>query len=286
MAPEAITVNGTNVLTLATMVTDGGPFVTAAGPRGEGIVVPGRDGRLALPRRWYDEASFVLPMWIKGIDPTTGLVPGGSDAMNEYYKRADFISQIFSPDAEPFTIDHTWTNGTVRRCQARLAAEPLDFTREKSTPLAGFFGVALTIPDATWADTFSTSQAISVTTGSTQTWSNFIGMTARIPDLLITFGPAVNPKIAQGNVSLAIAGNITSGRTAAFDAAAMTFVGNIDAGGTWTLPYTAITHLGDPRWFVLAPHSTPGQAPQTVLTHTGGGSAQVTLSGRKRYRVG
>ncbi len=284
--PEAITVNGVNILTLATMVESGAPLLTGAALRGEDLVVAGRDGRLPVTRRWYDQATFTLPMWIKGVDPVTGVVPGGSDGLNEFYKRADAMQQLFAADAQPFDIVHTRNDGQQRQAQCRLAGDPISFTRDKSSPLFGRFGVALTIPDGTWRDVGITTQQLAGTTGQTLTWSSFLGATARMSDLTLTFGPSTNPKLAQGGVSFSYSGVIAAGRRLVVDCATWDITGLIDAGGTWTPAFTGITHTGDARFFVLAPNPIPGQAPGAVLTHTGGGSASVTLAGRRRYGVG
>lgn len=285
--PEAITVNGVNILTLATMVETGTPLLSGAPLRGEDLVVPGRDGRLPVTRRWYDQTTFTLPMWIKGIDPVTGLVPGGSDAMNEFYKRADTMTQLFAADAQPFDIIHTRTDGQQRQALCRLAGDPIAFTRDKSSPMFGRFGVALTIPDASWRDAAAvTPQTISSATGATQTWTNFLGATARMTDLVLTFGPGSNPALTQGGVSFSYGGVIAAGRKLVVDCGTWDVTGTIDAGGTWTPTFSAIAHAGDARFFVLAPNKTPGSSPQTVLTHTGGGSMSVTLAGRRRYGVG
>ena len=243
--------------------------------------------RCAVTRRWYDQTTFTLPMWIKGIDPVTGLVPGGSDAMNEFYKRADTMTQLFAADAQPFDIIHTRTDGQQRRAVCRLAGDPIAFTRDKSSPMFGRFAVALTIPDGSWRDVGTTTQTLTAATASsTLTWTNFLGATARMTDLTLTFGPASNPKIAQGAVSFSYGGIIAAGRKLVVDCDTWDITGTIDAGGLWTPTFAAIAHSGDARFFVLAPNPIPGQSPQTVVTHTGGSPVSVTLAGRRRYGVG
>jgi hypothetical protein len=56
----------------------------------------------------------------------------------------------------------------------------------------------------------------------------------------------------------------------------------VDAGGNWSYNYAAFRHLNSARWFELTPNYD-GSAPVTTLSHTGGGSVSVTLSGRRKY---
>lgn len=285
---ETLTVNGVSLESVFCNVLDYGALTSAAPVRGDDLIIPGRDGRLAAVRRWHEQASFVLPLVVKGVDPNTGTIPGGSTGLTELRKRGDLICQVFSADSQPFTIDHTFDDGQTRRAYARLNAAPMDFTREgPGNPLFGQVRVPLTIPDAFWTAITTTTQTLSGVNGATLSFSSFAALTARLVDSTVTIGPGQDVKITAGGVRFGYTGTIASGRKLVVNCGTWDVTGTIDAGGTWA-PFTSgISHSGDPRFFVLPPGNPAGTAPQVLIQHSSASvPVSVTIAGAIRYRVG
>lgn len=280
--PETFTVNGVDLTNLAWKIEDASGAAIMPARRGDNILAPRRHGTIRIPRKRYGEGQFILKMWVKGLNPTTGLVPGGSTDIDEFYKNVDSLTRLFA--AETLTVVHTRPDATARQFIGHLALDPVAFTREVSSPLFGQFNVAITNPGAFWTDTSDTTQTLTGATGATLTWTSFQAATAPMDELVVTFGPASNPQIVQSstNVTLAYDAVIATGRKFVIDCAAWNLNGTVDAGGNWSYNYAALRHSNSVRWFELTPNSD-GTAPTTVLTHTGGGSVSVTMTGRRKY---
>jgi hypothetical protein len=274
--PETISVNGTALSTLVRNVESLAGLLKTPTRRGENPVIPGRHGTLSRLERVFTDGSIILPFWIIGADAVTGNNLLGDAAVTSFYARVDELLKLLA--APTVTIDHTLPDGTVRRADAELTDEPLDFTRQLGSPLFGRVAAALKIPAGFWAETTTVSQTLSGATGATLSFTTFAAATAPMDELTITFGPGSNPKIQQGNCWLQYKAVIGGGQTAVFNAADWTFGGT----GGLTLDFSKIAHVGSARWFEL----TPGSPPQLVLTHTGGGSASVTLAGKRKYLTG
>jgi hypothetical protein len=278
--PESITLNGTNLNTLVSNVEDLSGILRAPAIRGDNAVIPGRHGQLFKLERVYDVGTFPLPFWIIGADAVTGNTLLGDAAVTSFYTRVDELQALLH--AGTLTFDHTLPNGSVRRAVAELTDEPLDFTRQLGSPLFGRVVAPVKIPGAFWVETSTTTQTLSGTTGSTLSFTSFANATAPMDELTITFGPSSNPRITQGRCWLQYGDVIASGRTAVFNSATWQFNGT----GGLTMDFGKIAHVGSARWFELTPGTPLGTAPQLVLTHTGGGSASVTLSGNRKFLAG
>jgi hypothetical protein len=272
---ESITVNGVNLADYATNIEDISFAWRAPGLRGEDYEIPGRHGVMKSPRRYYEAPILPIPLFLKGVDKTTGLISSGSS--EDYLRdKAREVCALFQQD--PLTIVHTYPDGTSVQAVGRLALEPMDFTRMTSAPSSAHVGIAVAIPGAFWTDTTITTQTLSGTTGSVLSFTAFAGSTAPMDELTVTFtGSVINPKITQGSTSLQYADVVDTGRTAVFNPD-WTFAGT----GGLVMDFSKIAHFGSARFFELQ----PGEPPQVTWTHTGGGSASVSLSGRRKYLIG
>jgi hypothetical protein len=278
--PDSITLNGTNLSSLVRNVEDLSSILRAPAVRGDNAVIPGRHGQLYKLERVYDAGSFVLPMWIIGADTVTGNTLFGDAAISSFYARVDELQALLH--AGSLTFDHTLPDGSVRRAVAELTDEPLDFTRQLGSPLVGRVVAPVKIPSAFWTEVATTTQTLSGTTGATLTFTSFSGATAPMDELTVTFGPSSNPRITQGRCWLQYGNVIGGGQTAVFNSATWQFNGT----GGLVLNFANIAHVGSARWFELTPGTPLGTAPAVVLSHTGGGSASVTLSGSRKFLAG
>lgn len=275
MVAESITVNGVNLVDFASNIEDISFAWKAPGLRNEDYTVPGRHGVVKNPKRYYEAPILPFPLFLRGVDKTTGLISSGST--DDYLRtKAREVCALFQQD--PLTIVHTYPDGTAVQAIGRLAMDPIDFTRMTTSPASAHVGIAVEIPSAFWTDTSTTTQTLSGTTGSTLNFTSFSGASAPMDELTVTFtGSIINGKITQGGTTLAYNDVIDVGRTAVFNPD-WTFAGT----GGLVMDFSKIVHFGSARFFEL----TPGEPPQVVLTHTGGGSASVTLAGRRKYLIG
>ena len=283
MTTEKLTVNGVDLSIYCYPVTTYSGLLTSPRRKSGNLPVAGRHGTLRVPRKRYDEAQVVLPMTVAGAT-AAGLVPSGSTEQQEFYKRTDELLRLFH--AELVTLDHTLPDGSVRRAVGEVT-DVMDFTR---LPLgqAARVSVALTVPGAFWSDlTAVTVGPVALTTGATASLTAFVGATAPMDDLVITFGPGANPTLAQPLTGAFVAydGVIASGRTLTVNTETWEVTGSIDAGGTWSPSITAVRFGPEAKFFWLTPPHD-GSAPVVSLAHTAGGSMAVTVSGKRRYLAG
>jgi len=273
---EGLTIGGVNVSTYAVRVIDLSGLLRVPERRGENLPMPGRHGNLRVPRKRYNGREMALEFWIRGAQPD-GTVPANPKA--QFYTNLRTLGQIIGQDL--VTLVHTLPDGTTRRIDAE-ALTAVDAMRYKAGDL-GKVSVAFTSAAAFWeASAPTTIGPFSLTAGGTRQLTELADCDAPIDDATITFGPATNPVLTcVGSGSfLAYDELIASGRSVALDASAWSGVG---AGG---LTYDRAKVRSDPRdggWFCLDP--APG-GPTVRLDHTGGGSAPVTITARKKWLFG
>lgn len=252
---------------------------------GEDVVLPGRDGGVEVfggfgqQRRPDAIGKIVFSLWLKGVDPATGLIPGGSTTAQEYFARWDTLVRIFH--RRRVTIDHVRADGPIRRAVAHLVpGESIAPSRVPSSPWFGRLKATFAIPAAHWTDTYTvgTGQQ-SLTTGSSLDLSAFSGATAPCTELTVVFGAGNNPRLSTSWGHIGWNAVIAGSRQLGIDTATGT---TNQAGGTaWTPGYDALTFAPGPLLFEIDP-SEPLSA---VLTHTGGGTMTVQVTGKRRYRT-
>ncbi len=286
MPTESITVNGVDLSSMVRNVESLAGLLRTPEQLGDNLVIPGRHGRLRQAGRTFDAGEIVLPLWVLGADAVTGANLFGDPAVTSYYARVDELVRLLH--APTLTIDHTLPDGSVRRAVAEMADEPMDFTRQLGAPLFGRVTVTLTVPGAFWSDVSSvTAGPTALATGASTTLTAFAGATAPTEDLVITFGPGSNPSLSQPLTGAFVAydGVIAAGRKLVIDTETWAVTGTIDAGGTWAPSITAVRFGPTAKFFYLTPPPA-GTGPVLSLTHTGGGTVTVTVSGRRKYLTG
>lgn len=273
---ETLSVDGVVLNTYAKNIGSLTGRLRAPALRTSNVLVPGRHGALRTPNKKYDQALITLPMWVVGSDDD-GLIPGGSTARREFFKRIDELTKLFKKLSGPLDVRHTLPDGTVRQCFAE-ALDVLDFTTDAS-PKA-LFSVNLTVPDVFWQDV-SPLSAVLPASGASVAATAFAASSAPMEDLVYRLdGPWTSPRLTFADGSyMAVNQTIPAGQGISVDS------GNWDLTGHngFVPDYTKIEHDGaDAYWAAL---------PADNQTITLAGSArtaatQLTITGRRKYLVG
>lgn len=269
---ETLTLNGIPLDTYALMLTDMSGIMVGPGRRGSNVVVPGRHGVIRTPQKRFDPGEVVLPLWVNGCLPD-GSIPVDSTARREFFKRRDELLLLLYSD--PLTLEYTRADGHSVSTTAEVV-EVLDFAQNGIDPEAQV-SVALTLPGAFWQDSDSVSQTITGTTGVAQALTAFAGATAPMAELILTFAGSVNnPTVTAGDRWVKYAGVISTGRQLVINTGSWTL--GPGTGTAWT-PDPRLVQFGPgPTWFEINPGIT-----SATFTHTGGGSASMTIAGRRKY---
>lgn len=271
---EAFTLNGVSLDTLAFMLSDISQAMRAPARRGENVVVPNRDGRIRTLGKRFDANELVLPLWICGALPD-GSIPMGSNEHEEFFKRRDELLRLLY--ADPLILAYTRPDGHTVQAEAEVV-DVLDFTRRYDDPVAQV-NVALEILDAFWEDADSVSQDVSGPTDTETELTAFEGSTAPITDLLITFiGPVNNPVLTHGSRWVKYNGVVDVGRELRIDTG--TWQLGPASGALWTPDIRNVEQGVPGPWFEIDPATVPYSV---TFTHTTGGSATATISGRRKY---
>lgn len=288
---EDIRVNGTSLSRLVSNVESLAGLLRTPQRRSQLVAVPGAHGALSRPNPVFDAGRLVLPMWVMGVDPSTGQVLDGDAGVTQFYATAAELAGLFHQ--VPLHIEHELPDGTVWECWAEMVDEPLDFTREQTSPLFGRFTVFLSIPAAFWRDQAETASGPhSETTGGPPIQlAEFAGGSAPIDDMIITFGQGNNPQLMQESSGLFVAydGVIAPGRKLVLDVGAWQVnqtAGHPGIAGStvWSADLRAVRYHPDvTRWWQLEPE--PG-GPRVTWTHTGGGEAAFAVQGHRKSLIG
>ncbi len=288
-------INGVPLLSLASRIETAEGTQTAPALVGDDVPVWGRDGaldvhQLGQQRRPDGIGRITFALALKGVDPDTGLISAGG-SLQDYLDGVDRAIRLFY--TRTLTIDAQRPDGSVRRAIGHLLpGESLDFTRERSSPAFGRYVAAIAIPAAHWTDLDAvTTGPIARTTGGTVSLTAFAEATARGSGTRTTRrssrarrsaslpGPGNNPRLTTSGGHLAWNGVIAAGRELLLSTG--TGLTGPGAGAVWTPGYLGLDYSPGPGYFEIDP-SEPLSA---VLTHTGGGSMTVQITGRRRYRT-
>lgn len=275
--PESLTANGFSLRQSWCDVENLGPLMVTGARRGENVEVPGRHGTVRLRHKRYTEARPSLPMWVLGIDPDTGLTP--ADPVSQLHRNLDRLLSVFH--AETVELVHTRPDGSSRMAVVELAAEPTVASRERSYPPMSRVTFDLAMPDPFWADAEPVYHTIIGVSGTTGDLAEFKGATAPMSDLVIRFqGPVNNPQLnfAGGSVFVKYNGAVSAGRQLVLDTT--TWQVSPGTGTSWNPDVRQVEFAPGPRWLELDPSARPFEV---EFIHTGGGSAMVSIEGRRRY---
>lgn len=266
-------INGTTLGNVASRIEVAQDLQTTPERVDDTLPIPGTHGVLDLGLLRYGPGTITFRMWVKGVNPTTGLFVGTGEA--EYFARVDELVNLFS--ARTLLVDHVRSDGT-RRATARLSGE-LKFDRERSVPLFGRFTATLLIPGAFWVGTADVTASGTVATGATISLAAFAPSNAPISDGTVTFGPCSNPTLytSGGATFVAYDGIITAGRQLTINSADWSL--GAGSGTAWTPSMSVLRYGPGPTWFEVDPTG----ALTVTFAHTGGGTAFASFTGRQKW---
>lgn len=277
---ETLTVDGVNLKTLAKNISTLAATLRAPGKRGSNALVADRDGSIWTPYKSTDEGSVILPMWIRGCDDD-GLIPGGSTARREFYKRVDEITRLFSKDYALLDVRHTLPDTTIRRALCECV-EVLDFTTQSPNPL-GKVTVALVNPDAYWRDVVATvTQSFTINTD----WTWATGGTAPVNDALFKITGPITDAVVKDMVSgcyFKYAAAIPALQRLALNADTFS-IGGDGTGFNPDMSKVTYWRTGG-RFMRLVPNSLGQYVVQLQGTGTTG-ATKLEITGYKKYQVG
>lgn len=284
---ELLTVDGVNLKTLAKNVESLAATLRRSGWRGGNAPVAGRQGSLWTPHKQRDEGTFNWSMWVNGSDDD-GVIPGGSTARREFFKRVDELILLFHKRDALLDVRHTLPDASIRQAFLEVVGV-LDFTTTGANPV-GRIDVELTNPSGAAQDTTDVNQ--NVLTGSTLPaliqFSSWAGATEIMDELTITItGPITNPRLEAYRESNPLGvpvwvqynGTVAAGNTLILNTATASLSGT---GFTPTL--ANLVWSGYPRFLYLAPRTSLTAAPQLRVEGSGATAATaVRLVGRRKY---
>jgi hypothetical protein len=276
-------INGVDLQSVAQRIEVGQDLMTAAALTGDGITLPGRDGEInpyisGQQRRADEPARWGPHLWIKGVDPVTGLI-GGDGSEQDYYDNVDAAIKMFTQ--RELAIEAERPDGSIRVATGHLSpGESLDFTRERSAPSFGQYLPIVRIPSGRWVgDTAITIGPLSLATGASVSFAAFAAATAVCTDLVITIGPCSNPKLELNGVYVKFGNTIASGKSLEIDTQ-FSLIGE-GPGTAWTPLYQDLDYNPGPRFFEIDPTGDLSG----IFTHTGGGNASLTITGYPHFRT-
>lgn len=255
---------------------DASGMLRGAALRTAGIQVPGIHGEALNVLQTFDAGAVVLPLIVFGVDRTTGVTSG--DGVAQLRDNVAYLSRLAA--ASVVTIDHDFGDGVVRRAVGRMRQDPFEGERLMSTPPAVRVALAFTIPGAFWQDVDAVSTPVyALTSNSEQTLTAFAGATAPMDELVILFGPGLNPQLLQGDDRMFVYnGTIAAGQALYVNTATWELT-----GVGFTPDYSKIRYQPRARWFELDP---TGGTPVVRLVHSGGSTMQLQISGKRKYWLG
>lgn len=271
--PEDLLVNGVSLRSHCYLTSDVSSLLGVPAKRGEDVVVPGRHGRIRTPRKRFDAAEIVLPMWVVGCRPD-GSIPSTGRAEREFFRRRDELLELFY--ADDVSLQFTRADGVTLSTTAEVV-DVMDFTRTRAKPIAQV-SVALRLADAFWVEDIDVSQTITGVTGTTAALSVFEGSTAPNADAQITFfGPVANPQLSIGERWVRFNGVIPAGRELVLECGH--WRANPGNGAAWDPDERQVFRAPGPAWLEIP--ASPGVT--ATFTHSGGGAASVEIAGHRKF---
>lgn len=275
--PQGLSFAGLNLATPAITAVDMSGALNVPDRDGENVPVPGRHGTARAPRKKYGGRMAPFDLLIRGRT-AAGAVPADPVAQIDANLRE--LGAVLALDSG--LLVQTLADGTQRQILAECRAS-IKGKREKVGSLA-VVPVVFESHESFWrALTATTAGPFALTTGSTRLMTEFAVSDAPIDDPIVTFGPGFNPTLTDPatNVFVAYDATIAAGQSIVLDCS--TWLGSGTGGLVFDRTKLRVTP-GEGRWFSLDP--VRGSAPTVRLTHTGGGTMNVTLSARQAQVFG
>lgn len=281
--PDTYLINGIDLRSYATRIETAEGLQDTPGLVGDDIPIAGQDGTFdpfaayTSPRRLLGAGTIRFELWLMGVDPLTGVVPGGSSQAREYFARWDELTRLFH--RRTLAIEHPRPDGTTRTAVGHLGIGAISPSRINGDPRFGRATFPIVIPSGVWEDgTTVDTGLITKTSGSTIDLGGFAGCTAPCP-CAVRVGAGNNPVITLNSRVWAWDAVITAGRQVFHDPA--TGLTTAGAGTAWTPGYTPLRIEG--QWNHL--EVDPSDPSFLATVTTGGGSIPVQITGKRLYRT-
>lgn len=252
--------------------------------RGKNLVIPGNHGELHVSAKKHAANTIILTPWVRGV-LSDGSVPEDTAGRRFFMQSLRALVSIFT-EGELVALRHMLADGETRE----IVGEVTDVIEPELSGfgryLSGQMAIALNCAAPFWSDLDPVSETVTLATGGTATLGAFGGATAPMEDLLVVFGQQNNPRLTQSSTGTFVQLDrvITSGQTITIDTSAFEVYGS---AGVAPGLYEDLSYGGrrTSRWFALEPEPGGG-APVVRLDHTGGGSRTVTVTGKRKYKIG
>lgn len=285
--PDDYYIDAVNLRTYATRIEAAEGLLDTPALVGENVALPGRDGELQVfggfgqPRRADGLGRITFDLWLKGLNPTTGLIPGGSSTQHEWFTRWDELVRRLH--RRVVVLDHARPDGSIRRAFAHLMpGESITPSRVPSSPWFGRFRAVFAIPAGHWTDlTPVTTGPQALTTNGFLDLAVFGTATAPCTELQVVFHAGNNPRLSSSTGHIGWNGVIASGRQLGIDTG--TGFTHQASGTAWIPGFEGLTYSPGPRLFEVDPSEPLG----AIFTHTTGVGLTMTVevSGKRRYRT-
>lgn len=276
-------IDGVDLRTAATRIETAEGLQDTPGTVGDDVLLPGMDGELEVyglagqPRRPDGAGRITFNMSLRGVDPVTGAWDDDAESAEFYFARWDELVRMFY--RRRFLLTHPRPDGNRQAYGHLVPGESMAPSKVPSSPWFGRFRASVAIPGGHWTSTGAVSTGtVSLATGGTLSLSAFAGATAPCTELLVIFGPGTNPRLTTSYNRVGWNGVIAAGRQLQIETG--TGLTTQGSGSAWTPGYALLDYSPGPRLFEV----DPSEPLSGVLTHTGGGSMQVQVAGRRRFR--
>jgi len=243
-AKELWSFNSVSLNTLAwSVATEVSKGIGVPAKRGSNLKVPYAYGE-RYRAKMFDPRVISLPMAMRGVDKTTGLIPPGKTEKDQLFENIDYLSGVFTTRTQA-ALRRTWPDGTtIREAQAEVISE-LDIP--PTVPLLTKFVVDFYLADPFFYGLTQKDEPTAI--GATpKTWTHTNPGTAPAVKMTITLtGPLSAPKLENlsNGVWLQYNGAIGAGESVVINTAAFTMT----KGATNMI--SALRHQGSPLWMIL-----------------------------------
>ena len=243
-AKELWSFNGVSLNTPAwSVATELSKGIGAPAKRGSNLKVPYAFGE-RYRTKMFEPRVVSLPMAVRGIDKTTGLIPAGKTEKEQLFENIDYLSGVFTTRTQA-ALRRTWPDGTtIREAQAEVVSE---LSIPPRVPLLTKFIVDFYLADPFFYGLTQTNQLTTVDSNP-ETWTHTNPGTAPAIKMTITLtGPLTAPKLENlsNGVWIQYNGAIGNGETVVINTTAFTMM-----KGAMNM-ISALRHQGSPFWFIL-----------------------------------
>ena len=232
------------------------------GFRNDNIQIPYQDGKRWIKKRFSDRVLIFL-MWMRSVDPITGVVPVGKSPDQVLYENIDALSRLFGSPGQ-HALAKQLPDGSTRESAGEII-RPVKFSRKPLGVTKFALEVSMADPFFYGTELYSDLQVISLPSFP---WIHINPGTAPATKLsLILSGPLESPKLEclETGTWIQYQGSIATGEAVTIDVADFT----CEKDGLNMI--SAIKHGGDANWLIL----TAGENHLTLTSSATGGSCQI-----------